>query len=76
MAMVYLFINASKGFKNTVLSSLKVLPEVSWVAPVQGRYDIIACLECENMEVVKNAISKKIRRCSGVSRTTTSIVVE
>lgn len=76
MAMVYLFINASKGFKNTVLSSLKVLPEVSWVAPVQGRYDIIACLECENMEVVKNAISKKIRRFSGVGRTTTTIVAE
>ena len=76
MAMAYLFINTSKGFEDEVLSTLKVLPEVSWVTPVRGNYDIVACLECENMEVVKNAISRKIRRCTGVSRTTTSIVVE
>ena len=76
MAMAYLFINTSKGFGDAVLSSLKDLPEVSWVTPVQGNYDIVACLECENMEVIKNAISKKIRHFSGVARATTTIVAE
>jgi len=76
MAMAYLFINTLNGFKDAVLSSLKDLPEVSWATTVHGNYDIVACLECENMEVVKNAISKKIRRFSGVGRTTTTIVAE
>jgi DNA-binding Lrp family transcriptional regulator len=76
MAMVYLFINTLKDYEASVLSSLKGMREVQWATPVQGRHDIIACLKCEDMEEMKNAISKKIRRFSGIVRTTTTIVAE
>ena len=76
MAMVYLLINTLKDYEGSVLSHLKVIPEVQWATPVQGRYDIIACLKCDDMEEMKNTISKKIRRYSGIVRTTTTIVAE
>ena len=76
MAMGYLFINILKDHEASVLSYLERMPEVNWVTSVQGRHDIIVCLKCEDMEEMKNAISKKIRHFSGIIRTTTTIVAE
>ena len=75
MATAFILVNAETGKENTVLAKLKEVPEVKEVHMVYGVYDIIARVETESMQELKDILSLKIRRLDNVSSTLTMVVV-
>ncbi len=75
MATAFVLINAEIGSESEVLKGLKGIPEVKEAHMVYGVYDIIARLETETMQELKDIISWKIRRLDKVRSTLTMIVV-
>jgi len=57
------------------MAGLRSIPEVKEAHMVYGVYDIIARVETEEMEALKNVISWKIRRLENVQSTFTTIIV-
>lgn len=76
MAQAYVLINTEMGSENEVLKNLGNILEIKEAYTVYGVYDILARLETETMEELKNAISWKVRRLKRVRSTLTMIVVE
>ncbi len=75
MATAFVLINAEIGAESDVLKELKEIPEVKEAHMVYGVYDIIARVETETMQELKDVISWKIRRLDKVRSTLTMIVV-
>lgn len=75
MATAYILINVEIGAEGEVLRSLKPVSEVKEAHLVYGVYDIIARVETETMQELKDAVSWKIRRLDKVRSTLTMIVV-
>ncbi len=75
MATAFVLINAEIGAENEVLKDLKAIQEVKEAHMVYGVYDIIARVETETMQDLKDTISWKIRRLDKVRSTLTMIVV-
>ncbi len=75
MATAYVLINVEIGAEVDVLRSLKPVSEVEEAHLVYGVYDIIARVETETMQELKDAVSWKIRRIDKVRSTLTMIVV-
>jgi DNA-binding Lrp family transcriptional regulator len=73
--MAFILINAEVGAENDVLKDLKDIPEVKESHVVYGVYDVIARVESEKMEDLKDTISSKIRHLDKVRSTLTMIVV-
>jgi DNA-binding Lrp family transcriptional regulator len=76
MPMAFVLINADLGAEEELLKSLRNLEFVRDVYVVYGVYDIIARVEADTMEKVKETITWKIRRLDRVRSTLTMIVVE
>lgn len=76
MPMAFVLINADLGAEEELLKSLRNLEFVKSVFVVYGVYDIIAMVEADTMEKVKETITWKIRRLDRVRSTLTMIVVE
>ena len=68
-------INAEIGAETEVLKGLKDIKEVEEAHMVYGVYDIIARIETDTMQELKDIISWKIRRLDKVRSTLTMIVV-
>ncbi len=75
MATAYVLINVEIGAEGEVLKSLKPVSEIKEAHLVYGVYDIIARVETETMQELKDAVSWKIRRIDKVRSTLTTIVV-
>lgn len=75
MATAFVLINAEIGAESEVLKGLKDIQEVKEAHMVYGVYDIIARIETETMQELKDIISWKIRRLDKVRSTLTMIVV-
>ncbi|MFQ6054118.1 MAG: Lrp/AsnC family transcriptional regulator [Candidatus Bathyarchaeia archaeon] len=75
MATAFVLINAEIGAENEVLKDLKGIEEVKEAHMVYGVYDIIARVETDTMQDLKDTISWKIRRLDKVRSTLTMIVV-
>ena len=75
MATAFVLINVEIGFEDEVLRSLKPISEVKEAHLVYGVYDIIARIETETMQELKDAVSWKIRRVDKVRSTLTMIVI-
>jgi len=67
-------INTEIGSESEVLEELKAIPEIKETYLVYGVYDIIARIETETMQELKDAMSLKIRRLDKVRSTLTMIV--
>jgi len=76
LPMAFVLINADLGAEEELLKSLRSLEHVKDVYVVYGVYDIIARVEADTMEKVKETITWKIRRLDRVRSTLTMIVVE
>ena len=76
LPMAFVLINADLGAEEELLKSLRNLEFVKDVYVVYGVYDIIARVEADTMEKVKETITWKIRRLDRVRSTLTMIVVE
>jgi DNA-binding Lrp family transcriptional regulator len=72
----FVLINADLGAEEQLVKDLKSTENVKDVYVVYGVYDIVARIEGETMEKVKETITWKIRRLDRVRSTLTMIVVE
>jgi DNA-binding Lrp family transcriptional regulator len=76
MPMAFVLINADLGAEEQLVKELKGIEFVKEVYVVYGVYDIVAKVESDTMEKVKETITWKIRRLDRVRSTLTMIVVE
>lgn len=75
MTSAFVLINTEIGAEEEILQELKKIPNVKEAYIVYGVYDIIAKVEAENMDKLKEIISWKIRRLDKVRSTLTMLVV-
>jgi DNA-binding Lrp family transcriptional regulator len=75
MATAFILINAEMGAEAEVLKSLKDIQEVKEAHMVYGVYDIIARIETDAMQELKDIIRRKIRGLDKVKSTLTMIVL-
>ena len=75
MATAFVLLNAELGAETEVLKGLKDVKEVKEAHMLYGVYDIIARIETDTMQELKDVISWKIRRLDKVRSTLTMIVV-
>ncbi len=71
-----MLVNADLGAEEDLLKKLREIPNVKEVYVVYGVYDIVARVEADTMEKVKETITWSIRRLDKVRSTLTMIVVD
>jgi DNA-binding Lrp family transcriptional regulator len=76
MTSAFLFINAQFLFVEDVMNKLKETPEVVDVHRVQGTYDIIARVNSDTEEKLKELVSERIRRIDSITGTVTVIIAK
>lgn len=76
MPAAYVLINAELGAEEGLINELKALPNIKEVYVVYGVYDIIAKVEADSMDKVKETVTWKIRHLDKVRSTLTMITVE
>ncbi|MEM2850405.1 MAG: Lrp/AsnC ligand binding domain-containing protein [Candidatus Bathyarchaeia archaeon] len=76
MPIAFVLINAEIGAEDDVLNELKKLKNVKEAYVVYGVYDIIAKVEAESMDKLKEVVTWHVRRLDKVRSTLTMIVVE
>ena len=75
-AKAFVLINADLGSERDVIDRIKSIPNVVEVHVVYGVYDIVAKVEAESLEKVKETITHSLRTLEKVRSTLTMIVVE
>ena len=76
MTSAFLFINAQFLFIEDVINKLKEIPEIVDVYKVQGIYDIIARVNSDTEEKLKELVSERIRRIDRITGTVTVIIAK
>ena len=76
MTSAFLFINAELLFIEDVINKLKEVPEIVRVYKVQGIYDIIAGVNSDTEEKLKELVSERIRRVDRITGTVTVIIAK
>jgi DNA-binding Lrp family transcriptional regulator len=76
MPKAFVLMNAELGSEDSLVNDLKKLESVREVYQVYGVYDIVAQVEADTMEKVKETITWKLRKLNGVKSTLTMIVME
>ena len=74
MTSAFLFINAELLFIEDVINKLEEVPEIVDVYKVQGIYDIIARVNSDTEEKLKELVSERIRRIDRITGTVTVII--
>lgn len=75
-AKAFVLINAEVGNEQQLIKKLRGIPNVTEVHVVYGVYDVIAKVEADTMEKVKETITNSLRRLENVRSTLTMIAVE
>jgi DNA-binding Lrp family transcriptional regulator len=76
MPKAFVLMNAELGSEDSIVGELRRLEGVKEVYQVYGVYDIVAQVESDTMEKVKETITWKLRKLNGVKSTLTMIVME
>ncbi|MEM4311094.1 MAG: Lrp/AsnC ligand binding domain-containing protein [Nitrososphaerales archaeon] len=76
MPIAFVLINADLGAEEELIKELKNIENIKEVYAVYGVYDIIAKIEADSMEKVKETVTWRIRRLDKVRSTLTMIVIE
>jgi DNA-binding Lrp family transcriptional regulator len=76
MPKAFGLLNAELGSEDSLVNDLRKLESVKEVYQVYGVYDIVAQVEADTMEKVKETITWKLRKLNGVKSTLTMIVME
>jgi len=76
MPTAFVLINAELGKEEGILKELRNIDSVKEAHFVYGVYDIIAKVEADSMEKLKEIVTFKIRRLSDVRSTLTMTVAE
>jgi DNA-binding Lrp family transcriptional regulator len=76
MPTAYILINYEIGTEDRILNRLKNLSGVVEVSEVNGIYDIIVKITSDNLDDIKETITKHIRTIKTIRSTMTLIVTE
>jgi len=76
MKTAYVLINCDLGHEATIIDELKRLDNVKEVHGVFGAYDILAKVESDDVENLRDTITWKIRKLSRVRSTLTLMAIE
>jgi len=76
MPIAFVLINSELGKEENILKELRGIENISEAHFVYGVYDIIAKVQAESMEKLKEIVTFKIRRLSDVRSTLTMTVAE
>ena len=76
MPKAFVLMNAELGSEDSIVNELKKIEGVKEVYQVYGVYDIVAQVEADIMEKVKETITWKLRKLNGVKSTLTMIVMD
>lgn len=74
MPTAFVMINTDIGREDDAIKKLKKLPNVKEVYTVYGVYDVIAKVEAETMDKLKENVFANIRKIEEVRSTLTMIV--
>jgi DNA-binding Lrp family transcriptional regulator len=72
----YVLINTEIGSESEVLDAIKKIKNVIEANAVYGVYDIVAKIEAETMDKLKETVTWKVRRLNKVRSTLTMIAIE
>ena len=75
MADAFVLISTELGAETEVMNGLKMIDEVKEAHMVYGVYDIIARVEADSMEDLKDIISRNVRRISKIRSTLTMMIM-
>ena len=76
MPMAFVLINTEMGAEDEVLKLLQKIKDVKEAYPVYGVYDIIAKVEADSMDKLKDVVFWNIRRLNKVRSTLTMMIAE
>ncbi len=76
MPKAFIFVNVEVGSEGEVLKRLREVFEVKEAYFVYGVYDIVAKVETDSMDRLKEVLTWKVRRLDKVRSTLTTIAVE
>jgi DNA-binding Lrp family transcriptional regulator len=76
MPLAFVMITAEIGREAEVLSQLTKIEHVKEAFLTYGVYDIVAKIEAETWDKLKEVIASRVRRLSSVRSTLTMIVME
>lgn len=71
MARAYVLINCDTGYEQSIINELKKMDSIKEIHGTLGIYDIIAKVESENQEKLKEAIIGDIRKLTNIRSTLT-----
>jgi DNA-binding Lrp family transcriptional regulator len=75
MPLAFVLINAEIGSESEILKELRKMEHVKEAYLVYGVYDIVAKVEADTMDKLKEFTSFKVRRLNKVRSTLTMIVM-
>ena len=76
LTKAYVLINSELGSEERLIEDIKKIDGVKQADRVYGVYDLIAQVEAESSDRLKQIVTGTIRRMSGVRSTLTMIVIE
>ena len=76
MPLGYVLINVELGSEEAVLREVSKIPNVKECHRLYGIYDMIAKVEADSLDTLKQVVTWKIRRLEGVRSTVTTIAIE
>ncbi|MDH5389685.1 MAG: Lrp/AsnC ligand binding domain-containing protein [Candidatus Bathyarchaeota archaeon] len=76
MPMAFVLINTEIGSESVVLEALKKIDAVKEAYMVYGVYDVVAKVEADTMDKLKEIVTWHVRRLDKVRSTLTMIVIE
>lgn len=76
MPMAFVLINTEMGSEAEVLDALQKMGSVKEAYIVYGVYDIVAKVEADTVDALKDMITWKVRRLNKVRSTLTAMVVQ
>lgn len=76
MPLSYVLINVEVGSEEEVLTEVRKVVNVKECHRLYGIYDMVAKVEADSLDTLKQVITWKIRRIPGVRSTVSTIVIE
>jgi len=76
MPMAFVFVNAEIGSEDEALKQLRKIGNVKEACGVYGIYDIVAKVEAETTDSLREVITSKVRKLRWVRSTLTMMVIE
>lgn len=76
MSKAFVLINCELGTEEQIISELKKMDCVKEVYGTFGAYDILANLECDNFETLRQLIIGEIRKIKNIRTTSTLMGVD